>query len=200
MSFIRVFIGRTSNTVRHVIEQDVPFPGEGPMLKASDEELDAVDLGFVDQHDWRDLEGRACSPAQHFFLRLERDHEDLPKIHDCPCSIEGIKARLRAQGPEGVPIKARAWLANILPADQVAALGIGRGIPLSAIKAAEALRNRKDPGSGSKLPYLERIGVRHQEQRQRASARARARVAAVNAAAGEAWDEMARAIARKGEG
>lgn len=156
MSFVRVFIGRTSNAVRHVAEQDVPFAGAGHVVSDSKEPLDAIDLGFVEHRDWIDLEGNPTCAAHHIFLRLEKNHAGMPSIHDCPCTIGGIKQRLREQGPAGIPTKARAWLAAVLPEDQVRALGIGDGIPLSVLAAAEALRQRRDPNGGDRLMVLQR--------------------------------------------
>lgn len=156
-TFVRVFIGRTTNQVHHVVEQDVPFENAGRSIRDSHQELDAVDLGFVEHHDWRDLEGAPCTPSMHIFLRLEKDHSDMPEIHDCPCTMNGIEARLRAQGPSAIPVKARAWLANILPPEKVTAWGIGRGLPISAMKAAEAIRNKRDPAGGSRMPILNAI-------------------------------------------
>lgn len=187
MTFVRAFIGKTSNQVRHVLEQDVPFT-TGGLVRAGDEELEVVDLGFAEDHDWRDLEGRPAAPAQHIFLRM-RDkpaaealavREGLPMFHDCPCSLEGIKARLRARGVPGIPVKVRAWLAAVLSPDQVAALGVGRGLPIAALKAAEALRNRKDPHGGSRMLRLEREAQRNSDGRSRAALRRRQQAAARN--------------------
>jgi hypothetical protein len=62
-------------------------------------------------------------------------------------------------------VKARAWLANVMAPDLVAALGIGRGLPISAMKAAEQLRNQKDPAGGSRMAYLERIAQQESDRR-----------------------------------
>jgi hypothetical protein len=169
MTFVRAFIGKTSNKVRHVIEQDVPFT-TGGTIRCSDEELEVQDLGFADEHDWKDLEGNPTSPSRHIFLRLERgDETDMPTFHDCPCTMEGIKARLREQGAAGIPVTARAWLANILPPDQVDALGIGTGISIAARLAAEARRNRRDPNGGSRIEVLQRIAQRQSDARSAAA-------------------------------
>jgi hypothetical protein len=175
--FIRALIGKTSNKVRHVQAQSVPFRSAAPIFDSS-EELEVVEVGYAEEHDWKDLEGKPASAAKHVFLRLENDHEDMPTIHDCPCTLEGIKARLREKGPAGIPIKARAWLANILPPAHVDATGIGRGIPISARKAAEATRNRQDPTGGSRMPQLERIAQAQADSHARGMMKARERKAA----------------------
>lgn len=175
MSFVRAFIGRDSGEVQHVMESSVPFPNDGPppphMLndrgEPTGEELVAVDFGWMEppQGDYTTLEGRPCSPARHVFDRVkgrpapnpdELQAHGLPRFHDCPCSLNGIRARLRAGGPQAIPATPRAMLANVLPPDQVAAMGIDRDLPLSALRAAETLRNRRDPNGGSRYAVLER--------------------------------------------
>lgn len=200
MSFVRVFIGRSSNIVRHVIEQSVPFEGKGAaMIKDTGEELEVVDLGFAEPHDWKDVAGRPCSPSRHIFERLEHPdpavRRDMPTIHESPVTVEGIQQRLRERGPAGIPVKVRAWLANVMAPERVQAMGIARGLPLSALKGAEAWRNRVDPAAGSRMLVIERAiqaradrmlaaRVRGAEQRaKRAAAKAAGRAAKARAIA-----------------
>lgn len=190
MSFVRAFVGRTSNQVQHIIESEIPFKGPGGVIRVVNEkgepvgeELESRDLGWMEPLEkCQTLDGSPCTVARHVFVRIENRPApsraeltaggDLPRFHDCPCSIEGIKDRLRAKGPAAIPMKARAWLANVLPPDEVAAMGIGRGLPIAAMKAVEALRIKRDPESGSRMFVLER------KAQQQADAHARARLKA----------------------
>lgn len=165
MSFVRVFVGRKSNQVRGVYTQDVPFE-DGQIAYPLDEEVDVVDLGFAMPHDWKDLEGNPCSPAKHFHQRLERDHSDMPKIHDAPCSMQALEAQIREKGVKSVPGVVRGWLAFALPPDRVEALGLATSYPISVYKAAEALRRRMDPGGGSRRLILERVAQELSDKRQ----------------------------------
>lgn len=171
MRFVRVTISHTQNRVIAVTEQDVPF-GHGGAITVIGEECETIDLGVVEECHWTDLAGHPCTPSRHVYVRLEIDHAGMPKIHDVPCTVGGIKDRLRAGGLQAVPIKVRAWLATVLPPDQVAALGIGRGLPISALKACEAIRVGRDPAEGSRMAYFEAIAHR---QAVRRSARALAK-------------------------
>jgi hypothetical protein len=156
----------------------VPNDG-GPEIQVVVEEL-----GLVDDFDPVELDGTACSPSRHLFLRVERDpaggfrskggHE-LPPILDCPCTLEGLRQRLRERGLAGVPMKARAWLANVLPAHHVDALGLARGLPISALKAAEAIRNRRDPHAGSRMVVLERAAQEQADAHAASNLRSRRR-------------------------
>jgi hypothetical protein len=194
-TFVRLYIGRNSGEIRHVVEQDTPFIGAGPALHDSVEPLEAVDLGFAEEHPWTKPDGEPCPASMHFWrrlghMKLDRAREELargtgatfPRVHDCPCSEEGIAARLRAKGPAGLPVKARAWLANVMNPEKVAAWGIARGIPLSAIKAAEAARVRRDPASGSRVHLIERrvhvFAASQAKSRAKRARKAQARAAA----------------------
>jgi hypothetical protein len=160
MRFVRVTYGKTSGQVYAVFEQDTPFTSGGS-ARPDGEECETVDLGLVEEQAWTDLDGGPCGPTLHILRRIEAGfHHGVERVHDCPCTLDGIRARLRAKGPAGIPVKARAWLANILREDHAAAMGIGRGLPVSALKAAEALRNRRDPMGGSRMVYLEAIAQR----------------------------------------
>lgn len=200
MTFVRVFIGRTSNEVRHVIEQSVPFEGAGAAtIRDGAEELEPVDLGFVEPYDWQDAGGRQCSPSRHILERIE--HPDpavrraMPTIHESPVTLEAIKQRLRERGPRGIPMKVRAWLANVLAPDRVAAMGIARGLPMSAIKAAEAWRNRIDPVAGSRMLVIERAIQARADRMLAARVRSAERRAQKAVAKAERRAAKARAIA-----
>jgi hypothetical protein len=161
MRFVRVTVSHTQNRVVGVSTLDVPFNDEhhGAVRVFNEaagvlvyEECEVIDLGVVeDEIDWRTVAGEPCSMAQYLLERLESGNHEVTKIHDCPCTLPGIVDRLRAKGLGGIPIKVRAWLANVLPEDRVAAIGIARGLPIAALRAAEALRNRRDPHGGSRM-------------------------------------------------
>lgn len=211
MIFVRIVVSHTRDRVNAVMTQDQPF--ERGMVKAEGEECEIFDLGVVEDHDWRDRDGNACSPHRHLLDRLEDggfsaaalkaqrigarverlgSHPlaavlGVRRILDCPCSIATLKDRLRARGPDGLPITVRAWLANILPSDQVAEFGIGRGVPISARKSAELLRNKRDPLSGSQIPRLEAMVLRQERAREEKAVRE-------HQAAESAWQEMLRLI------
>jgi hypothetical protein len=181
MRFVRVTYSHTRGRVVAVSQLDVPFEGDRDgLVLMSGEDCEISDLGVVEPQDWTDLQGRPCRASRHILERLElgRDPE-LVRVHAVPCTINGIAAALRARGPAAIPPTVRAWLAMVLPADKVAAFGIGRGVPLSVLKAAETLRVRHDPRSGSRLPNFERyiqkradIAVaRRQARRDRAKAK-----------------------------
>lgn len=158
MKFVRVTFSRTVNEVIAVSELDVPFDGErdGMMLR-DNEDCEVRDFGVVEPQAWTDLDGKPCRPSRHILERLRAGRDpELARLHAVPCTIPGIKGVLRAGGPAALPAKVRAWLAMVLPADQVLAFGIARGLPLSVLKAAEALRVRHDPRSGSRLANFER--------------------------------------------
>lgn len=188
MSFIRGFVGRISNQVQHVIESEIPFADAGPVIRVLNErgepvgeELEARDLGWMEPalDQYQTIDGKPCSVARHVFDRIKgrpapsrgelASGGDLPPFHDCPCSMNGVKDLLRAKGPAAIPTKVRAWLANLLPPDQVAAMGLGRGLPIAVLKAVETLRNKRDPAGGSRMFVLER------KAQQQADAQARGR-------------------------
>jgi hypothetical protein len=166
MRFVRVTHNLTRGIVLAVTEQDVPFSREEHVIPVG-EKYAEVDFGVVeDERDWRDATGEPCTLSTYLRERLSVGaHHGIERLHECPCTFTGINARLRAKGPAGIPVKVRAWLANILPEQQVAAMGIGRGLPISAMKAAEALRNRRDPAGGSRLAHLEGIAQRQSDAR-----------------------------------
>ena len=78
-------------------------------------------------------------------------------VHATPCTLPGLRERVRQHGPQVIGARVRAWLAAVLPAHVSAELAIARGIPISAIKASEALRIRRDPLAGSRMEILERV-------------------------------------------
>jgi hypothetical protein len=160
MRFVRITYGKTTGRVVAVFEQDTPFTSGGYAIDHG-EECETVDLGVAEEQAWTDLDGRACRPTLHILQRLEAAfHHGVETVHDCPCTLEGIRSRLRAKGTAGIPVKVRAWLANTLPEEHAAAFGVARGLPISAMRAAEALRNRRDPLGGSRATHLEAIAQR----------------------------------------
>jgi hypothetical protein len=173
MRFVRITYGRTTQRVVAVFEQDVPFTTGGYAIDPH-EECDVVDLGVAEDQAWTDLDGKKCGPTLHILQRLEAGfHHDVEKLHACPCTIDAIKARLGFWGTRGIPVKVRAWLANVLPEHQVAQMGLARGLPISVMKAAEAMRNRRDPKGGSRMPQLEAIAQRQSDERALMHLRAR---------------------------
>lgn len=202
MRFVRCVVSHSQNRIIAVFEQDVPFL-KGGSCEIVGEECETYDLGAVEDQAWTDAEGKPCSLTRHVLEKLESGNAGIVRLHDAPCTIEGIRARLRARGPAGLPVKLRAWLAATLPADQVRQLGIARGIPVGTLKACEAIRAARDPAGGSKVPYFERIthaqAVRRSEGELRKRKAKEARQAAVATAAAEAWEEMRGTVARQEE-
>lgn len=171
MRFVRVVVSHAQNRVVAVLEQDTPFDGGGSVTVAG-EDCETIDLGVVEDQPWTRLDGTPCGVTRHILERLESGSPEVRRIHDAPCTIEGIKARLRARGPAGIPVKVRAWLASVLPADQVAAMGLARGVPIAALKSCDAIRAVRDPDGGSRGRYFEAIAGRQSAGR---SARALAK-------------------------
>lgn len=174
MIFVRVTISHTTGRVLAVFSQDTPYTQGGEAL-IEGEDCETLDLGVVDDGPWTDANGDPCALGEYVLARLQKKSKaaepqklkaatadefaelaELPRVMDSPCTVRGIKQRLRERGPAGLPVTVRAWLANVLPPDEVQAMGIARGIPLSAIKSAERLRNKRDPSGGSRLFALER--------------------------------------------
>lgn len=166
MSFIRVVVAKASGSVVAVLESDIPF-GDRSSYTDSGQEVDLVDLGFAAPREWIDLDGVPCTPARHVFLRLDRDHSDMPRIYDVPCTMSGMAAHVRAgRAVHGV---VRAWLAVVLPEHFERLFGKHEDFPLSVIKAAEAMRVRRDPGGpSSRVPMLE--GLIHEQAGKRSAA------------------------------
>jgi hypothetical protein len=174
MRFVRVYTLAASGEVVNVTQQEIPFNHAGISIPGV--ALDMHDLGLVEDFAPTSVSsGEPCTPSAHLFQRLERDpasggfrakagHE-LPPIIDCPVTLEGIKQRLRERGPESIPAKARAWLTLMLPPAEVEALGVGRGIPVSALKALDDMRVRRDPGVGSRRVVLERAARKLSDER-----------------------------------
>lgn len=199
MIFVRVAVNLERNEVIGVITEDVPH--DAAAISTPGEACEMIDLGVVDDHEWKTLEGAPCSAAAHIRERLQaarvkpgdlREKRAAPELHveglnglaaiaevraiqDAPCTLEGLRSRLREKGVAGVPVTVRAWLANVLPPHHVDALGIGRALPISAMKAAEALRNRRDPHGGSRMAVLERIAQKQSDAVSAARLRARTR-------------------------
>lgn len=163
MRFVRYFTRRDTGEIVAVAEQETPFSESGGFFRAS-VEIDAHDLGLVEDFNPVSLRGEPCLPSAHIFERIERDGQgtrakaghELPPVIDCPTSLAGIKQRLRERGVEGIPAKARAWLTLMLPPEQADELGVGRGISVAVLKSLDAMRRRRDPSVGSRAILLER--------------------------------------------
>lgn len=170
MRFVRAFTLLSTGELINISEQEVPFePSFGISVDGDSGLFEMHEIGLVDDFVPEDIDGKPCTPARHLFARMEREPgagpargfrakpgHTLPTVNDCPTSLDGIRERVRQRGPEGIPVKARAWLALMLPPDEVEALGVGRGIPVSALRALEAVRVRRDPDGGSRLFRLDR--------------------------------------------
>lgn len=182
MRFVRVVVSHTQNRVVAVLEQDTPFV-RGGTAAIADEDCETIDLGVVEDQPWTRLDGTPCGVARHILERLESGAPDVRRIHDAPCTLDGVRARLRERGPAGIPVKVRAWLATTLPPDEVRALGIARGIPVAALKSCDAIRAARDPAGGSRQAYFERI-THQQALRRSARALAKRRARAAKAAPG----------------
>jgi hypothetical protein len=195
--FVRVTVSHTQNRVVAVMEQDTPFRSGGRCLVAG-EECETFDLGVVEDQPWALPDGTPCSVTRHLLERLESESPDVRCIHDVPCTLEGIRARLRERGPTGIPVKVRAWLATVLPEPEVRAMGIAAGIPIAALKACEAIRARRDPSGGSRAEYFERIAQRQHETRRVKIERDIRRRSDRELAASQAFEEMRASIERAG--
>jgi hypothetical protein len=170
-----------NGVIFNITVQEVPF--QLPAVSMFDAQglplaVVVVECGLFEDFEPRDLNGSRCSPARHLFQRIERDSaggirakvgHELPPILDCPTTLEGIKARIRERGPDSIPAKARAWLTLMLPPDQVEAMGVGRGIPISALKALDDMRARRDPSVGSRRVRYDREAQRISDERTAAS-------------------------------
>ncbi len=199
MNFVRVAVNHSTNKVIAVMTSDVPFAAQ--RVYTPGQECEMVDLGVIEGEAWEKLDGTPCSLHLYLLERLENVEGPPPriaKIHDVPCTLDGIKQRLRRSGPSGIPVRVRAWLTRILPPDEVEACGIGMGLPLSAIASAEVLRNKRDPGSGSVLPLIQqriaKVGAGRLARRCARRANAIARERATATAAEEAWQEHLRVV------
>jgi hypothetical protein len=197
MRFVRVYTRTDTGEIILVAEQELPFAkGAGLQVRHEADpplyEIEMHELGLADHFTPTTLEGAPCNPAHHLRLRIERvpdtadhaaedlthvpmtrfraiaGHEDaVPEFMDVPTTLEGCKAKLRARGGAGcLHPKARAWLALMLPPHEVEALGVHR-TPLTALKALDDMRFRRDPSVGSRRGYYERL------IRERDAARAR---------------------------
>jgi hypothetical protein len=163
MRFVRVTFNRARAEIVGVAQQDTPFHGAGGEMGVSGDDCETFDFGVVQDagepgeptRAW--LEAMRAAPTAEV---LARRVDIGARVLDCPCTIDGIKTRLRERGPNAIPVGVRAWLANVLPPDQVAAMGLGRGLPISIQKAMEALRVKRDPAGGSRMFVLERKAQR----------------------------------------
>lgn len=191
MMFVRVALDHTAGEVLAVAQQDTPFESGG-LVHCVGHDCEMVDLGAVDEHPWTDPDtGAPCSPSAHLYHRLRlarvkpRDVKEgraspelhvegldglasvagVRRIHDCPCTVDGIKQRLRARGPGVLGAKVRAWLYLVLDPAEVAAMGLNRGIPVSALKALDSMRTARDPQVGSRAFVLERLAQGKSDRR-----------------------------------
>jgi hypothetical protein len=185
MRFVRAFVRGDTGEIIAVGESETPIENMGvsklvPIDGGPEIPVLMREIGLAEDFDPVDLEGKPCSPARHIFLRIEQDGaggqrakagQELPPILDCPTSMDGIRARVSERGAAGVPVKARAWLTLMLPPEEVDALGVSQGIPLSALKALDAMRVRRDPRVGSRREVLEREAQRLSDERAAAQLR-----------------------------
>lgn len=217
MIFVRLAVNTQTGEVIGAMSQDVPFETGSVAIAGASCEM--LDLGVVEDHEWTSHErlGEPASVNRHLVERLRaggvkrvdiREKRASAALHveglyglaevaavltiqDVPCTMKGLKQRLREKGPDGIPVNVRAWLANVLPCEQCEAMGLARRLPISAMKAAEALRNRRDPAGGSRMHVLERAAQAQSDghaaarlrakKRREARAMAKAAPAAVNA-------------------
>lgn len=188
MRFVRAYTRRADGALIAVMEQETPFePQQG--MEASEGELDVHDVGLAEDFEPIDPETeQPCSPARHLYARMERAPSaepargfrarpglTLPPMLDCPCTLDGLRQRVRERGPAGLPAKARAWLALMLPPAESEALGVGHGIPISALRALDAQRQRRDPVAGSRMFVLERAAQERSDRHAASHLKARER-------------------------
>ncbi len=189
MRFVRAYTRSDTGDLVNVTEQETLFTTAGIMLHDVPFALELHDLGLVEDFAPTDPDtGEPCSPSMHLFKRMERSPDAaapgraqfrekaghaLPPFIDCPSSLEGIKQRIREGGIEAIPAKARAWLTLMLPSHQVAELGVGRGIPVSALMALDEMRQRRDPSVGSRRVRYEREAQEISDERTAAALKRR---------------------------
>lgn len=151
MRFVRAVIAR--GEVIGIMDSDLLYePGQGIFPF---EPHEVVEVGLVeDEGVWTDLEGNLASLGEHLWKRLEPDGrggvrvkpgQQLPTIHDCPTSREGILERLHARGPDAIPARAAHWLEfmELLSEDEMEAAGLPR-LPIAAAAEFDAIRVRRD--------------------------------------------------------
>lgn len=187
MIFVRVLINKATREIEHVMAQDWPFEG-WQLIGVEGTVYDVADVGMLEELKPEPLTaGAPRTASQHVWDRVRglknadlestrkflREHPEMPRLHEVPCTRAGIKALMCEKGREHVSVKVRAWLANILPEHQVAEMGLQRGIPISAMKAVEAIRNRRDPHGGSRMPQLEAKAQQLSNERAAGALRAR---------------------------
>jgi hypothetical protein len=117
-AFVRVYLsdqdGRRAS--RHRAERAL-LRKRGTRRADGAEPLEMRELGFAEDHDWTDLEGKPCSPARHITCGcVTTGTTELPRIHDCPTSLEASRRGFAKRGLAGLHGRVRAYLANILSA------------------------------------------------------------------------------------
>jgi predicted transcriptional regulator len=183
MRFVRLTFGKQSGTLIGVCEQDTPYElAAAGSITVSNQETETVDLGAVELEVCYRPDGTQCAIAEwihrhHMGQHATREEvaakvaavgtADAPpgalRFHAVPCTMDGLKAHFRANGPDAISVKVRAWLAVTLPPRHAAAIGLG-GVPIAAMKAMEGVRNRRDPASGSRLEMLERFAQQNSDR------------------------------------
>lgn len=182
MRFVRAVVAR--GEVIAIMDSDLLYePGQG-IFPFEPHEI--VEVGLVeDDGAWTDLEGNPTSLGVHLWRRLEPDGrggvraksgQQLPVIHDCPTSKNGVLERLHERGPEGIPERAAHWLEfmELLSGEEMEAAGLPR-LPIAAAAEFDAIRVRRDPS------YRPRIATFKRRLRERALVRQ----AAANAVKGD---------------
>ena len=166
MKFFRVYVGKKSGVVRHVVEQNRPFEME-TIPSWSGEDLEVHDLGAVVAHDWtehapgKSTHGKATNPSNHVWTRIGHDdvkksltfeqardvlraHPEMPEFQATPCTYAGLDAHLRARGPRAIPEDVRTWLTLIKPAQWLQRYGIRRA-SVTALRRMALTHSRQDP-------------------------------------------------------
>ncbi len=221
MKFVRLAVHPETWQVLGACDQGRPF------LKDTihSVEVDGVSITplMVDIGCFADYAARQGPPLCHRLRQALRAHAELhgpedaisaaltgllpnlPKWIDAPATMNGVKVRLRRSGPAGINAGVRAWLATVLPNEQVAAMGLRRSLPISAAIAAQMVRNRRDPQGASPVEGLvnkaNRIRAKKVQAREVRAKRAIERSQAQSVAADEAWEEhrlAVRALAARG--
>lgn len=129
MRFVRAFLAIDTGLPVCVVESETPLPTGG--LKYGDSFLPHVDIGLAEVTEWKTPEGKPCSPAAHFFQRVEKhphadSHPDAPKVRIrpdcegdcppvwfCPAGEAELLAHLDARGRDGLPAVVREHVRKI---------------------------------------------------------------------------------------
>lgn len=142
MRFVRAYY--RAGVCVAVAEQETPFTMPAVL------DADEVEVGLVE-----DFDPQGAAPSKRLFECMSQGTPLPAAVIDCPTSLDGIRQRVRERGPQAVPTKARAWLTYMVPED-AKQMNLHRGIPVSALKALDDMRVRRDPHVGSRRVNFER--------------------------------------------